>query len=73
MKAFVLVKGRDAERIREYVRGMKGVEKAYIVYGGYDLVIEVEFPSVEELGSFVMKEIRNRFRVDDTMTLIVAD
>lgn len=49
------------------------MEEIHIVYGGYDLVVEVRVPDVERLGRFVMGEIRARFHVDDTQTLIVAD
>jgi DNA-binding Lrp family transcriptional regulator len=72
MKAFVLVKSREAEKIKEYLEGRKEIIQAFIVYGGYDLLLEVEFPGIEELGRFVLKEIRDRFHVDETQTLIVA-
>ncbi len=73
LKAYVLVKTREPERVKEYLEGFEEVEEIHIVYGGYDLVVEVRVPDVERLGRFVMGEIRARFHVDDTQTLIVAD
>ncbi len=72
MRAYILVKSREAENIVKHVRGMENVRFADLVYGGYDAVIVVEFEGLERLGRFVMEEIRNRFKVEETMTLIVV-
>ena len=71
MKAFVLIKSREAEDIFEHFKDFPNV-RAYLVYGGYDVVLEGEFESIEELGKVVINEVRKRFLVDETTTLIVA-
>ena len=73
MKAYVVVSTREPERMRDYLKGVPEVKEVHIVYGGYDLIAEVEAENVEELGKIVFREIRNRFPVEETITLIVAD
>ncbi len=74
MKAFVLIslkEGNERELLEE-LKELKEVKNAYILFGEWDLIAEVELRSAEELGSFVMEKIRNREDVRLTSSLIVA-
>ncbi len=74
MKAFVLIslkEGNERELLEE-LKELKEVKNAYILFGEWDLIAEVELRSAEELGSFVMEKIRSREDVRLTSSLIVA-
>ncbi|MBI4981059.1 Lrp/AsnC ligand binding domain-containing protein [Candidatus Woesearchaeota archaeon] len=74
MKAFVLIslkEGNERELLEE-LKELKEVKNAYILFGEWDLIVEAELRSAEELGAFVMDKIRNREDVRLTSSLIVA-
>ena len=73
MKAYVLVKTRDPKGMKEYLGNVEWVKEVHLVYGGYDLVAVVDVSSLDQLGKVVLEEIRARFPVEETMTLITAD
>lgn len=74
MKAFVLIslKEGNERELLEDLKELKEVKNAYILFGEWDLIAEVELRSAEELGSFVMEKIRSREDVRLTSSLIVA-
>ncbi len=73
VRAYILVRApRDAENIVDYLSNLDIVERADLVYGGYDVVATVNAPSLEEIGSILLGDIRKRFDVESTLTLIVA-
>lgn len=74
MKAFVLIslKEGNERELLEDLKELKEVKNAYILFGEWDLIAEVELRSAEELGAFVMDKIRNREEVRLTSSLIVA-
>lgn len=74
MKAFVLVamkEGSERELV-DYIRTLPQVKSAYILFGEWDVIAEVELPSPEALGTFVMDKVRSRDDVRLTSSLIVA-
>lgn len=73
MRAYVLVKTRDPKGMKEYLENVEWVKEVHLVYGGYDLVAVVDVSSLDQLGKVVLEEIRARFPVEETMTLITAD
>ncbi len=48
------------------------IRNAYVLFGEWDLLAEVETNNAEELGTFVMDNIRSRKDVRLTSSLIVA-
>ena len=74
MKAFVLIslKEGNERELLEDLKELKEVKNAYILFGEWDVIAEVELRSAEELGSFVMEKIRSREDVRLTSSLIVA-
>lgn len=54
------------------LKNFEQVEKASIIYGVYDLCVEVRFKTMEELDEFVFNVVRKTPGIKDTCTLIVA-
>ena len=74
MRAYVLIqlnKSRERE-IVEKLKSMKHVKSAHILFGEWDIIVEVEVENAEDLGTFVMDNIRSIDEVDLTSSLIVA-
>ena len=75
MLAYVLAKveaGRDRE-VFEEIKKLGGIQKASATYGIYDLHIEVEFDTVEELDAFVFDKVRRIPGVKETVTMIASE
>ncbi len=51
---------------------LKEVKEARMVYGVYDIVVQVEAETMEELKNIVSWTIRRHDRVRSTMTMIVV-
>jgi len=64
--------GRPFEKLLKELRSYPEVRNAYILFGEWDLIIEVELSGAEELGLFVMEKVRSREDVKLTSSLIVA-
>ena len=70
--AYVLAKieaGKDDEVLSE-TKKLVGVREAAPTYGVYDLHIEVEFDTIEELDEFIFNKIRRIPGVKETVSLI---
>ena len=70
-KAFVLLNvnmGSEPE-LESELRKVEGVIGVYQVYGVYDLVVEVEASSDQDLKSIVFSRIRSLRNVRSTLTL----
>lgn len=74
MKAYVLIAldGGNEKEMLEKLKAMEHVKSAYILFGEWDLIAEVEHPNTEAFGTFVMDKIRSQPRVKLTSSLIVA-
>lgn len=72
MKAFILVNtelGREAPAI-EALEKVEDVSGIYIVYGVYDLIVEVEAESQDALREVVFNKVRRLEQVRNTITLL---
>jgi DNA-binding Lrp family transcriptional regulator len=74
MKAFILVSLNEGneQKVLDELKAMPEIVNAYVLFGEWDILTEVELSGVEELGSFVMEKIRSREDVKLTSTLVVA-
>ena len=73
--AFVLIStrtGSEADVLKK-VRGINGVEEAFVVYGVYDIVAKLKANTMGELKEIVLQCIRKRSSITSTLTLIVAE
>ncbi|MCI4435794.1 MAG: Lrp/AsnC ligand binding domain-containing protein [Ignisphaera sp.] len=74
-KAIVLINtevGAEEEVLNE-VKNIENVKDAYMVYGIYDIVAEVEADSVEKLRKAISETLRKIPKVRSTITLIVVE
>lgn len=74
MLAYILAKveaGKDRDIVYE-IKKLKEVKKAHATYGTYDLVIEVEFKTIDKLDEFVFDKIRKMPGVKETVTVIAS-
>lgn len=74
IKAFVLVSLRecDERNFLEELKKYKEVKHAYVLFGEWDLIAELEMENAEGLGTFIMEKIRSKECVKLTSSLIVA-
>jgi len=74
MKAFVLVSLQqcDERKTLEDLKELEEIKKGYILFGEWDLLVQIELDDAEQLGTFVMDKIREREDVRLTSSLIVA-
>jgi DNA-binding Lrp family transcriptional regulator len=73
--AFVLISTRTGSEtdVLKKVRGINGVEEAFVVYGVYDIVAKLKANTMGELKEIVLQCIRKRSSITSTLTLIVAE
>lgn len=74
MKAFILISLNEGneQTVLDELKAMPEVTNAYVLFGEWDLLAEVELSGAEELGSFVMEKLRMREDVKLTSSLVVA-
>jgi DNA-binding Lrp family transcriptional regulator len=74
MKAFVLISLNDnVEReMLDKLRDFDQVKHAYILFGEWDLVAEIEIENPDALGTFIIDHLRTDKRIRLTSSLIVA-
>ena len=74
MKAFILIslQERTERNVLSELKSYPQVKNAYILFGEWDIIIEVDVSNPEELGTFVLNNIRSRNDVRLTSSLIVA-
>lgn len=74
VKAFVMINvrvGTDSE-VANYLRSAPGVRAVFDVYGTYDLIAEIEAPTLEELYKVLSSSIRTLDNVVSTHTLVAV-
>jgi len=73
-KAYVLVNTQIGEEqaVRDKLAKIKGVTKAELVYGVYDIVVTVEHENKDTLKEVVNYKVRRVDDVRSTLTMIVT-
>jgi len=74
MKSFVLISllSCDEKKVLDELKELEEVQNAYILFGEWDVLVELNIGEPEQLGAFVMDKIRSREDVKLTSSLIVA-
>lgn len=74
MRAFILVNVEPSseEKVLQHVKSLNGVEEAHITYGTYDLALQVQSETPEDLKE-VTHKIRTTDQVRSTLTLMLID
>ena len=63
--------GLDDQVLAE-IKTLKQIEEANATYGAYDLMIKVNFKTIEELDRFIFEKIRRIKGISETSSMIVA-
>ena len=73
--AIVLINAEigSEEEVFEEVSKIPEVSQAYIVYGVYDIIANVDAKSMEELKEIIATKIRKLPKVRSTLTMIVVE
>ena len=72
--AYILgkVKAGAEQEILKMLKNVKRLKKASLTYGIYDICIEGEFKTMEELDEFILNVIRKIPGIQETVTLIAS-
>ncbi len=72
---YVLINTETAhmESVLKALKKIDAVKEAYMLYGVYDIVVEVETDNMERLKEIVTYHIRRLDKVRSTLTLIVME
>ena len=75
MSAFILIEvtGDHTKSAFKTIQRMAGVKAAYMVSGGYDLLVQVEAETLEELSDILLSKIRSIDGVTKTTTCMVMN
>ena len=74
VSAYIMMKmqaGMDDHVIPE-IEKLERVQEANATYGSYDLVIRVDFRTVEDLDRFIFEKIRRIKGITETSSMIIA-
>tara|TARA_Y100000310_G_scaffold344364_1_gene456757 strand:+ start:1581 stop:1811 length:231 start_codon:yes stop_codon:yes gene_type:complete len=74
MKAFVLIsinEGTENSFLKE-LQSYEQITKAHTIFGEWDIIAELEMPTLEAMSMFLTDRVRSRDNVKLTSTLIVA-
>jgi DNA-binding Lrp family transcriptional regulator len=74
-QAYILlnVEGGSEDDVLKEVKNIFGVERAYVSYGVYDLIIKVKANTIQELKDVVTHRIRQIKAVQSTLTLMILE
>jgi len=72
--AYVLgkVEAGTETNVLNAIKNLKEMKKASITYGTFDLCVEAQFTSMEELDNFVINVLRKIDGIKETTTLIAS-
>ncbi|WP_255170439.1 Lrp/AsnC family transcriptional regulator [Natrononativus amylolyticus] len=73
--AFVMVKANtgEADRLRDSIEGIDGVEAAHIVAGDVDIIAKARVDTPGEVKEIAASQIQGIRGVEDTQTYIAMD
>lgn len=74
-KAYVLINcesGYESEVVKS-IRSLDNIATCKIVYGVYDIIVEIIFDNLKQLEYIIQKRIRNISKIQSTMTLIPSN
>ena len=74
VQAYILIQteGGKAATVAETIAGISGVTLAEDVTGPYDVVVRAEAPSMDELGTLVIKRVQSVPHITRTVTCPVV-
>jgi DNA-binding Lrp family transcriptional regulator len=75
MRAYVLthVQTGEEREVLKVLKGAPGIIRADFTFGPYDVIAEVEAPSLAAIGKLVSETIRCQPGVNDTLTCLAIE
>ena len=75
VSAYILarIKSGKNKAVITDVKMVPGVNRIRKTFGAYDLAIEVDFESIEDLDEFVFNKLRRTIKTNETLTVICAN
>lgn len=75
VKAYVLIKtaGDKAEEVIREILEISVVEEAHLVFGAYDIVVEIRGRDMETIVEIITQKLRKIDGLVDTQSLLVVD
>lgn len=74
VSAYIMMKmqvGMDDQVLAE-IKKLEQIQEANATYGSYDLVIKVNFRTIEDLDRFIFEKIRRIKGITETSSMLVA-
>ncbi len=74
MIAFILIqlKQCDEKTALEDLKKIERIKEVHVLFGNWDLLAKIEFTDPDDLGKFMMENIRPRKDINKTETMIAA-
>lgn len=75
VKAFIMVKANtgDADRLRDSIASISGVESAYIVAGDVDIIAKIDVDAPVDVKDIAASQIQGIQGVEGTQTYLAMD
>jgi DNA-binding Lrp family transcriptional regulator len=75
VRAYVMVKAKtgEADRLKENIETVEGVDTAHIVAGDVDLIATVDVPTPADVKDVAATQVQGVDGVEDTQTYIAMD
>lgn len=74
-QAYVLVTARhgSVKEIAERLFNYPEIVNMHVLYGQYDMILQIRTQTLKELDNFMVNKIKNIREIERTETMIVAD
>lgn len=74
IRAYILINTQigKTQKVVEELRNIPEIKKLDVIMGPYDIIVEVEVPSYEEISKLLLEKIQNIPAINHTMTCPVV-
>ncbi len=75
VKAYVFInaKADTSQAVAEQFKSIEGVSNAYVVFGNYDIVVEIHAETAKKLRELITESIRKVDDIVSTTTMVAVD
>jgi hypothetical protein len=74
VSAYILARvesGKDESVVAD-IKVVSGVNRIRKTFGAYDLAIEVDFSTIQEMDEFIFGKLRESTKISETLTVICS-
>ena len=74
IRAYILINTKigETQKVAEELKKIPEVKKMDIIMGPYDIIIEIEVPSYEDISAVLLNKLQNIPAINHTMTCPVV-